>query len=58
MMVIMQEAATEEQVARVVARVEAVGASAHVSAGERVIVQGQQRVRAGIKVDAQTLAAP
>jgi len=40
MMVIMQEAATEEQVARVVARVEEVGASAHVSVGERVTVIG------------------
>lgn len=29
-----------------------------VNAGERVIVQGQQRVRAGMKVTPQTLAAP
>ena len=40
MMVIMQEGATEEQIARIVARVQEVGASAHVSAGERVSVIG------------------
>jgi len=40
MMVVMQEAATQEEVAEVVARVEAVGASAHVSVGERVTVIG------------------
>ena len=40
MMVIMHESATAEQVARVVARVEEVGASAHVSTGERVTVIG------------------
>jgi 3-deoxy-7-phosphoheptulonate synthase len=40
MMVIMEESATAEQVARVRARVEEVGASAHVSAGERVTVIG------------------
>jgi len=40
MMVIMHEAATTEQVAGVVGRVEAVGASAHVSVGERVTVIG------------------
>ncbi len=40
MMVIMEESATPEQVARVVARVEEVGASAHVSVGERVTVIG------------------
>ncbi|RPI32263.1 MAG: 3-deoxy-7-phosphoheptulonate synthase, partial [Actinomycetota bacterium] len=40
MMVIMHESATTEQVAGVVARVEAVGASAHVSVGERVTVIG------------------
>ncbi len=40
MMVIMSEAATADEVARVVARVEEIGASAHVSAGERVTVIG------------------
>ncbi|MBN2204977.1 MAG: 3-deoxy-7-phosphoheptulonate synthase [Thermoleophilia bacterium] len=40
MMVIMHESATTEQVAGVVSRVEAVGASAHVSVGERVTVIG------------------
>ena len=40
MMVIMHESATTEQVAGVVGRVEAVGASAHVSVGERVTVIG------------------
>jgi 3-deoxy-7-phosphoheptulonate synthase len=40
MMVIMHEGATEEQIAHVVARIEAVGASAHVSVGERVAVIG------------------
>jgi 3-deoxy-7-phosphoheptulonate synthase len=40
MMVIMQEGATEEQIARIVARVQEVGASAHISAGERVSVIG------------------
>ena len=40
MMVIMQEGATKEQIAHVVARIEAVGASAHVSVGERVAVIG------------------
>ena len=40
MMVIMHEGATDEQIAHVVARIEAVGASAHVSLGERVAVIG------------------
>jgi 3-deoxy-7-phosphoheptulonate synthase len=40
MMIIMQESATEEQIAHVVARIEEVGASAHVSMGERVAVIG------------------
>jgi 3-deoxy-7-phosphoheptulonate synthase len=40
MMVIMREGATKEQVAHVVARVREVGASAHVSEGERVTVVG------------------
>ncbi len=40
MMVIMQETATEEDVAHVVARIEEIGASAHVSPGERVTVIG------------------
>jgi 3-deoxy-7-phosphoheptulonate synthase len=40
MMVIMREGATPEQVAHVVARVQEVGASAHVSEGERVTVIG------------------
>jgi 3-deoxy-7-phosphoheptulonate synthase len=40
MMIIMQEGATEEQIAHVVARIEEVGASAHVSIGERVAVIG------------------
>jgi 3-deoxy-7-phosphoheptulonate synthase len=40
MMVIMNEAATEDEVARVVARVEEIGASAHVSSGQRVTVIG------------------
>ena len=40
MMVIMQEGATDEHIARVVPRIEEVGASAHVSHGERVAVIG------------------
>jgi len=40
MMVIMHEGATDEQIAHVVARIEEVGASAHVSTGERVTVIG------------------
>ena len=40
MMVVMCEGATEEQVAHVTARVEEIGATAHVSAGERVTVIG------------------
>ncbi len=40
MMVIMLEGATQEQVAHVVQRVEEVGASAHISVGERVTVIG------------------
>ncbi len=40
MMVIMHEAATEEEVANVIARVEEAGASAHISSGERVTVVG------------------
>ncbi len=40
MMVIMHEGATDEQIAHVVARIEAVGASAHISVGERVAVIG------------------
>ncbi len=40
MMIIMEEGATEEQVAHVVARLEEVGASGHVSRGERVTVIG------------------
>jgi 3-deoxy-7-phosphoheptulonate synthase len=40
MMIIMREGATEEQVAHVIARIEEVGASAHVSQGERVTVIG------------------
>jgi 3-deoxy-7-phosphoheptulonate synthase len=40
MMIIMQEGATEDQVARIVTRVEEVGASAHISSGERVKVIG------------------
>src|SRR5659263_731178 len=40
MLVIMQETATEEEVAHVVARVEEVGASAHISSGERVTIIG------------------
>jgi 3-deoxy-7-phosphoheptulonate synthase len=40
MMIIMQEGATEEQIAHGVARIEEVGASAHVSMGERVAVIG------------------
>ena len=40
MMVIMHETATEEEVAHVVARVEEVGASAHISTGERVTIIG------------------
>jgi 3-deoxy-7-phosphoheptulonate synthase len=40
MMIIMHEGATGEQVAHVVARVEEVGASAHLSEGERVTVIG------------------
>ena len=40
MMIIMHEGATEEQIAHVVARIEEVGASAHVSTGDRVTVIG------------------
>jgi len=40
MMVVMQEGATEEQIAHVVTRIEEVGASAHVSHGERVTIIG------------------
>lgn len=40
MMIVMQEGATEEQVADIVARIEEVGAAAHVSVGERVTVIG------------------
>ena len=40
MMVIMHEAATDEEVAHVCARVEEVGASAHLSLGDRVTVIG------------------
>jgi 3-deoxy-7-phosphoheptulonate synthase len=40
MMIVMKEGATEEQVAAVVKRVEAVGAQAHVSTGELVTVIG------------------
>jgi len=40
MMVVMHEGATEEQIAHVVARIEEIGASAHVSRGERVTVIG------------------
>jgi len=36
MMIVMQEGATQEQIAQVVARIEEVGAAAHVSEGERV----------------------
>jgi len=40
MLIVMQEGATDEQIAHVVARLEEVGASAHVSVGERVAVIG------------------
>ena len=40
MMIIMQEGATEAQIAHVVARIEEVGAAAHVSRGERVTMIG------------------
>ena len=40
MMIVMREGATQEQVAHVVARLEEVGAAAHVSEGERVTVIG------------------
>jgi 3-deoxy-7-phosphoheptulonate synthase len=40
MMVVMHEGATEEQIAHVVARIEEIGATAHVSHGERVTVIG------------------
>jgi len=40
MMVVMEEGATEEQIARVVERVEEVGATAHISRGEVVTVIG------------------
>jgi 3-deoxy-7-phosphoheptulonate synthase len=48
MMIIMQEGATEEQIAHVVARIEEVGASAHVSIGERVAVIGAIGDREGL----------
>src|ERR671922_2439050 len=40
MMIVMKEGATEDQVAAVVKRVEAVGAHAHISKGELVTVIG------------------
>jgi 3-deoxy-7-phosphoheptulonate synthase len=40
MMVVMHEGASEEQIAHVVARIEEIGATAHVSRGERVTVIG------------------
>ncbi len=40
MMVVMHEGASDEQIAHVVARIEEIGASAHVSRGERVTVIG------------------
>jgi 3-deoxy-7-phosphoheptulonate synthase len=40
MMVIMHEGATEDQIAHVVARIEEIGASAHISKGERVTLIG------------------
>ena len=40
MMVIMHEAATEADVAHVVARIEEIGASAHISSGDRVTIIG------------------
>src|SRR5665648_123930 len=40
MMVIMQETATEAEVAHIVARIEEIGASAHISSGERVTIIG------------------
>ncbi len=40
MMVIMHEYATEQEIAHVVARIEEIGASAHISQGERVTVIG------------------
>src|SRR5664279_6240773 len=40
MMVIMHEAATEADVAHVVARIEEIGASAHISTGDRVTIIG------------------
>ena len=40
MMIVMREGATEEQVAHVVARIEEVGAGAHISQGERVTIIG------------------
>ncbi len=43
MMIIMHEGATEQEIAHVVARIEEVGASAHVSVGERV--DGDRRHR-------------
>jgi len=48
MMIIMREDATDEQVAHVVARLEEVGAAAHVSTGERVTVIGAIGDREGI----------
>jgi 3-deoxy-7-phosphoheptulonate synthase len=48
MMIIMREDATDEQVAHVVARLEEVGAAAHVSRGERVTVIGAIGDREGI----------
>jgi 3-deoxy-7-phosphoheptulonate synthase len=48
MMIIMREDVTEEQVAHVVARLEEVGAAAHVSRGERVTVIGAIGDREGI----------
>ena len=48
MMIIMREDATDEQVAHVVARLEEVGAVAHVSTGERVTVIGAIGDREGI----------
>jgi len=55
MLIVMQEGATDEQIAHVVARIEEVGASAHVSVGERVAVigaLGDREELAGVPLEA------
>lgn len=55
MIIVMHEDATEEQIAHVVARIEEVGATAHISHGERVTLVGaigDREVLTGLPVEA------